>query len=371
MTELHDKTLALFFSHGISLKNWEDIGHLDREIKFYNCVASNFKQVCFFTYGGNEDLKYQNEAFCKVKIFPRPLKIPSWLYGLLMPLIYRKELKAADILKTNQMSASISAVLAKLLFRKKLLVRCGYEWLNVLQKEKKAKWKLWLAWLIEKIAYRLADKIIFTSQKDKQFAQKKFHIKEEKIALIPNYIDIDNFRPMSTEKENNSVVFVGRFSREKNLPNLIEAMSGLGLKLVLIGQGSQEPGLARFAKEKNVAVDFRGKIPNNQLPQELNKYEIFALPSLYEGCPKALLEAMACGLACLATNVEGIKEVISDKENGVLTSTDVFGIRNGLIFLTNNPEYRKVLGRKASETIASRFGLAKVLEQEMKLFSCF
>ena len=189
-----DKKLALFFSAGISLKDWEDIGHIDREVRFYNDLSNNFEEIYFLTYG-KDDLALKHRVSDKVKILHKKNSVPNLLYYVLLPFIYRKELKDSDIFKTNQMSASLPAIIAKVIYRKKLIVRCGYEWLKVLEMENKALWKRAIVYVLELLAYKSADKIIFSSNKDKKFAQDKFNIKEEKIVLIPNYIDVSLFKP--------------------------------------------------------------------------------------------------------------------------------------------------------------------------------
>ncbi|MDO8524127.1 MAG: sugar phosphate nucleotidyltransferase [bacterium] len=360
--------LALFFTCGMSLEKWAEIGSLSREIKPYQMLAEKLGQVYFFTYGSKKDLEFTSEIGGKIIILPKKNNIPSCLYGFLMPFFYWSILKDIDVFKTNQMAGAIPAIIAKLIFKKKLIIRSGYGWLNVLIKEKKAFWKRVVAHIWEKVAYKVGDIVIFTSQKDKDFAKERFKIPERKIRLVPNAIDTELFKPQKVEKEKGRVVFVGRLSKEKNLFNLIEGASGLQINLVFIGQGNLKDELERFAKEKNVSIEFNGKIDNNKLPDELNKAEIFILPSLYEGCPKALLEAMACGLSCIATDVEGIKEVITHKENGYLCQTDSQSIRLALKDVLGNKELQEKIGQKARETILENFSLEKIIEKEVALF---
>lgn len=368
----HQKKLGLFFSHGISLKNWEDIGHLNREILFYKRLAGQLKEINFFTYGAKEDLKYQGDFLPKIRIFPKPWRLSSILYGFLLPFIYRSKLKDIDILKTNQMSAALPAVITKLCYRrKKLIVRNGYEWLKILENENKPWYKKAIVYLWEKITYGVGDIIIFTSQKDRGFAQVKFKIPEKKIRLIPNYIDTNLFKPQNIKKEKGRIVFVGRLSKEKNLFNLIQAATGLPIKLVLIGQGSLKGDLEKLAQEKGVEVEFKGKINNNKLPIELSRAEVFVLLSFYEGCPKALLEAMSCGLPCVASNVEGIKEVITHKENGYLCGTDSQSIHEALFDVLNNKGLQEKMSQKARETILSSFSLEKILQKELAIYENF
>lgn len=123
---LRAKTLALFFTAGVSLKTWYDIGSIDREVALYNELSKYFKHIYFFTYGGIEDLKFKSYLAANITIIPKKCISNSLLYSFMIPFIHRRTLKDVDILKTNQMWGSWSAVLTKLIYRKKLVVRTGY-----------------------------------------------------------------------------------------------------------------------------------------------------------------------------------------------------------------------------------------------------
>jgi len=365
---LHEKKLALFFTNGVSLQNWQQIGIFDREIKPYIQLSKYFKQIYFLTYGNKTDLKYQTLLPENIKILPNKWRIPRKIYSFLIPIFYRKELKGVDFYKTNQISGSWSAVIAKWLFHKKLIVRCGYEMLSFLESQKKSWLKRKIIYLVEKIAYQSADQIILTSNKDKEFVKEKFKIPEQKIKIIPNYIDTELFKPLNVPKERNSLIFIGRLERQKNLFNLIEAISNLEVKLVIFGSGSLKGKLKEFAKKKNSLVEFKKNISNQELPIKLNKSEIFVLPSFYEGCPKTLLEAMSCGLPCLGTNVRGIKEIIKHQENGYLCETDANSIRMAILELTENKKLQQKIGQNARKTILENFSLEKILEKERNIY---
>ena len=362
------KKLALFFTTGVSLKTWAGIGSLDREIKPYKELAKYLSEIYFFTYGDKKDLEYQKLLPQNIKIFPNRWKLPAKLYSFLMPLLYKKRLKAVDILKTNQMNGSWSAVITKWLFKKKLIVRCGYEWALSAQKEVSKKWREPLIYLIEKIAYRNANAIIVTSEADKNFIKKRYKISPEKINFIPNYIDTNLFKPITISKESKSLCFVGRLSEEKNLVNLLRAMEGIDIKLKLIGSGKLGKKLKNIAQNIKTQIEFIDNIPNNQLPQLLNRCEIFILPSLYEGCPKALLEAMSCGLPVIGTDTEGIKEIVKHEENGYLCKTDAKSIKEAIVNVLQNKELQEKMGENARKTILENFSLEKKLEKEIEIY---
>ena len=124
--KLKDKTLVLFFTAGVSLKTWQDLGSIDREVAIYNELSKYFKHIYFFTYGGKEDLEFKKNLAENISIIPKKNISNTVLYSLLMPFIHYRILKDVDILKTNQMWGSWSAVLTKLIYSKKLVVRTGY-----------------------------------------------------------------------------------------------------------------------------------------------------------------------------------------------------------------------------------------------------
>lgn len=368
MKELKNKKLALFFSCGISLKMWESAGNLSREIRPYIELARYLDEIYFFTYGDTTDSQYYKLFPKNIRIFPRRFGLPSKSYSLFLPLFYRKELKSVDFLKTNQMSGAWVAVLAKWLYKKKLILRCGYEWLLLSERLNKSTWKRKIIYLVEKVAYKTADKIILTSKEDKKFVTKRFRINPEKIEIIPNYIDVDLFKILNVPKEKNRIIFVGRLEEEKNLFNLIEAIANIPVKLVLIGSGSLKQKLKEFSKEQKANVEFKENIANEKLPEDLNKSEIFILPSFYEGCPKTLLEAMSCGLAVIGTKVAGVKEIIKHKVNGYLCAANSESIRKAICEVLEDNALREKIGQNARKTILENFSLERILEKEVEIY---
>ena len=161
---------------------------------------------------------------------------------------------------------------------------------------------------------------------------------------------------------------MGRLSLQKNLVNLIKAVADLDVRLVIFGAGPLKDDLQKLASKLNSKIEFKGNVPNEKLPEELNKSEIFILPSFYEGCPKVLLEAMSCGLPCIGTDVEGIKEIIKHKENGYLCETDAHSIRKAILEVLNNKNLQAKISQNARKTILENFSLEKILEEEIRIY---
>jgi glycosyltransferase involved in cell wall biosynthesis len=365
---LNDKRLALFFTPGVSLGVWEEAGHLSRESRIYKRLAQRLGGVTFFTYGTG-DAKYAG-AVSPIGIVPKLRGIPAKLYSLLMPLLRRKQLRKADILKTNQMNGSWAAVLAKLLYGKRLVVRCGFEWEQFRKAQGVKGLRMFGIHAAETLAYRFADAIILTSQEMKRYVRATFGVNEDKILVIPNYIDTEQFRPMpDAEKRPGRLVFTGRLNRQKNLPNLLAAIEGMrDVELLILGDGELRGELEEQARRRKLSVTFAGRVPNAEVPGVLNTGGIFVLPSLFEGNPKALLEAMSCGLPVVATDVEGNREVVRHGVTGYLCEdTSAAAIRRGIETLAKDRDLRAELGRNAREFIEKEYALDVLLEREIGL----
>jgi glycosyltransferase involved in cell wall biosynthesis len=322
-------TIALFFTRNISLELWVETGLFDREKQLYeeHLRRGHLQKVYWLTYGRNdaelaERLKSSGRLHPDVEVlsmshFPRG-KWGCLLYSFLMPLLHRHSLQAVDILKTNQMDGSWSAVIAKWLYKKPLIVRTGYTASIFIQRQSKSKIKKKIYEWMEHFAYRYADIGVVASYHDKQYVCSKYRISRGKIEVLYNYINTAIFRPTNCEKYTDRMIFVGRLDSQKNLFSLLDAVSKTEFTLDIYGKGELRDELERKVRKLNIEVNFMGVVPNHELPQVLNRYRYYILPSLYEGMPKTLLEAMACGLVCIGTNVEGINEVIEDGVNGYL-----------------------------------------------------
>lgn len=365
-------SLGFFFTLGVSLQTWDKAGILDREIKLYNILAGYFNKIYFFSYGNKKELSYSSRLAKNIKVIYKKFPAPDFIYSLLIPFLNYRLIKNCHLLKTNQMLGSWSAVLAKALFGNKLVVRTGFTWSKNYNQKKASIFKriimLNTIRLLEKTAFFLSDLAIVTSHYDKRYLLTNYRLNGNKVRIIHNYIDTEIFKPLNEKKYKNRIVFVGRIAVEKNLPMLIEAIKGSEICLDIIGIGPLQGDILKLARETKVRVNFLGVIPNNKLPVILNKYPVFVLPSLYEGHPKSLLEAMSCGLACIGSDVSGIDEVIDDSVNGILVKTDAESIRQGILKLLNDSKLREWLGQNARKKVIDEYSLEKIIEQELWVY---
>jgi teichuronic acid biosynthesis glycosyltransferase TuaC len=152
---------------------------------------------------------------------------------------------------------------------------------------------------------------------------------------IPNGVDTSVFRPMSKPiarsllglpPQREGILFIGRFSEEKGLYTLIDACSimreaGRDFVLYLIGEGPLRTQLESKIEGLRLMdrVRFVGQLPQIELPNWLAACDVFCLPSLREGCPNVVNEAMACGRPVVASSVGGIPEMVR-KHCGILVT---------------------------------------------------
>ena len=365
--------LVLFFSYGASLQYWQETGLFEREIQLYKKLESKGVHVTFLTYGDESDFKFSNQLG-GIRVLPaysgtyRPKSnFAALLHSLLLPWFFRKNLAEADLYKTNQMSGSWVALIAKLIHRKKLVLRCGYELYSFVYQQGASVLKRCKVYLLETIAYHLADKIFLTTEDEKNYIIKKFAIPEQSIRVISNFIETGIFKPGENRNRNKSrLLFVGRLSDQKNLLNLIEALEGTALKLDMVGEGELKEIIRNYARTRQVSINFLGKISNRSLPDLINQYEIFVLPSLYEGNPKAMLEAMSCGLAVVGTKVSGIQNIIEHNVNGLLCETSPDSLKNAILRLVSDEALRKKLGCKAREYVVRHCELDLIADREYR-----
>ncbi|GAH49238.1 unnamed protein product, partial [marine sediment metagenome] len=150
----------------------------------------------------------------------------------------------------------------------------------------------------------------------------------KEITIIPNGVDLSRFETCSREdarqklgigKREGIILCVANLRVEKGHEYIVEAMEKVATnspqsRLFIVGRDFQRGKIQKLALEKNLdqKVLFTGFIPPDKIPEYMVAADVFVLPSLSEGFPNVLLEAMAAGLPIVATNVGGVPEIVTD-----------------------------------------------------------
>jgi len=234
---------------------------------------------------------------------------------------------------------------------------------------------------IERLVYFKAHEIIALSASLRNYVL-SFGVDSKKITVIPVAIQTECFGAVN-EKRHESKTFpsesrfkigyVGRLEREKNILTLLQAFEGIvrtrpDMHLLLIGDGNLKNVLIEYAKTKNISKNVHFLGARQDIADWLQIFDIFVLPSYTEGMPIALLESMAAGKAIIASNIQGIREMVRHNEEAILVNPyDVEELRQAILLLYNNPNLRAKLGRNAKEK-AKLYDVAVVYKRIVKVY---
>ena len=370
--------LGLLPIAGGSIRDLQRTGQHTRLLEGYlRPYAAAFERVHYFSYADEALADYTDDAdlLARVTLWPQRGRLPYRLYSALLPLVYRKQMCECSVLRVFQTTGALPAWVARALYGVPYVVTYGYRYGEVARLRGGA-WAARRLALVERIVLRHAAAVIVTT--GELAAHVRTHVAPQRIHLIPNGVDTLRFAPGEAHEPRgeaardaqHTVCFVGRLERQKNLELLIDAFAGLSVpaRLLLVGAGSLREPLAAQAERQGVMVDFAGVVPNAELPRILHGCAAFVLPSLIEGHPKALLEAMACGLPCVASDCPGNREVITDGHDGLLfPSGDRAALRECLEQVLSQPDLTQRLGRAARQTVLERFDLARLVSREIAL----
>ncbi len=233
----------------------------------------------------------------------------------------------------------------------------------------------------------LFDQVQAVSDSVREHVVKTEKLDPAKVITIPNGVDVEQItaakqslelrRLLKIGSEVPLIVTVGNIRHVKGVDVLLRAMPSViesypKATLLIIGSVNEPEHcleLKNLIADLNLSsnVKFLGK--SDQVFSLLKACDIFCLPSRTEGMSNALLEAMACGLPCVATAVGGTPEVIADGENGYLvTSEDAQGLADRIVCLLRKPHLADALGAAARVTVEKRFSAHRMVEDMMTAY---
>lgn len=354
--------LGVFLAIGESLTDLVNKGQLKRLINYnIHAYSQAFDKVYIFSYTNEKIFSLPNNC----QLIPNTSGLHRYLYSIILPIIKREEIVSCDVLRGLQLSGGIPASIAKIIYAKKFVINYGYDYSKFAKIESKSL-QSFLYKLIEIPIIKLADAVIVTSHDIKRKLAKK--IKQSKTFYIPNGVDTKLFRPLPQKPNKNfSVIYLGRLEKQKNLENLLIALADFkNIRVTLFGSGSLKGALKKAASKLKVNLTINKPIGYQQIPKILSKADVFVLPSLAEGNPKVLLEAMACEKAVIGTKVSGIKEIITSGYNGLLTDVTSKSIAVAIDKLQDNG-LREKLGKNARQYIIKNYDINQLLSKEVGL----
>ena len=220
---------------------------------------------------------------------------------------------------------------------------------------------------LRRIVYPYASGFIFQT---KDAAKYFSHAIRRRGVVLDNPLDTSRIPARFEGERKKNVVAAGRLHEQKNFDLLIRAFARFykthhTYSLVIYGEGPEKEHLQKTASSLGIAgaVELAGQ--SKTLLTDINDSGMFVLSSDYEGMPNVLIEAMACGLSCIATDcpIGGVRSLLTSGENGLLIPVgDEDALLEAMCKLADDESYAEWLGHKASE-IRSRLDEALVAKQ--------
>ena len=256
---------------------------------------------------------------------------------------------------------------------------------------------------IERTAYENADGVIAVSKAMKEDVQKLYGVRPDRVRVIHNGIDPDEYRPrpapatlrrLGIDTEMPIILFVGRITRQKGILHLVRAVRYLpsGVQVVLCAGAPDTPAIAEEMTSLVQAVKRDARADVIWIPEMLPKEDvislythaaIFVCPSVYEPFGIINLEAMACETPVVASAVGGIPEIVVPGETGILVPLEPAGVgspepRNAEDFsralaaavndLIAAPDRRVAMGRAARARVLAQFSWRRIAELTLEFY---
>ncbi|MEM0488424.1 MAG: glycosyltransferase family 4 protein [Candidatus Bathyarchaeia archaeon] len=230
---------------------------------------------------------------------------------------------------------------------------------------------LWYLANLERMAARESTLIVTISNFSMKRISQLYHVKRDKIRIVPNGVDIHRFRPMKVSDDfrlkmniagESCILFVGNLVPRKGLRLLIEAAvdvikNNKDVKFIIVGDGPLKNSLIAYAHKLGVLKNFifLGNVDDDTLIKLYNCSDVVTLPSFQEGQGITLLEAQATAKPVVACKVGGISEAVLDGETGLLVNPNSREIAGALITLLSDKTLRDKMGEKGREHICRNF----------------
>ncbi len=233
--------------------------------------------------------------------------------------------------------------------------------------------------LLEKVAGLFGDKIICVSESEKAEALRFNVAPAHKLVVVKNAISPD-FMLMSHQptaiKDKNKIILgaVGRLTNQKGFEYLIKAVPFIShayphVEVWLIGDGELRQPLGKLAAALNVTAQIKFLGFRADVPQLISEFDLVVMPSLYEGLPFWLLEAMLAAKPVVATDALGINDVLTAHYNGLLVPPrDSLALGQAICSLLSDPTLAQKLGNQARQTVLEEYSLERMIAETVRVY---
>jgi glycosyltransferase involved in cell wall biosynthesis len=278
--------------------------------------ARAFDAVRYFSYLPESLGAFTTDRELLERVTLLPGRGHPWLYTLLLPLRHRRALAGCSVLRVFQITGAVPAIVARRWFGVPFVTTYGFRYADL----SRSPLTRTLRRAVESMALASADAIIVTTPALEAYV--RWRRPRGEVHLVPNGVDTTLFRPIiRAPRDVREVLYVGRLSEEKNLGALVEAAARVKrarVRVTLVGDGPERATLEGRARALGVALQVHPVVPHPEVARLMATADAFVLASFNEGHPKVLLEAMAAGAPCVASDCEGNRSLVAEGQTGLL-----------------------------------------------------
>lgn len=352
-----------------------DIGGAEKQLLklCHGLDKSRFQPVVIPFRRGGPLKKYFEESGIKVIEAGKRYKIDWWFFFHLVGILRREK---PDIVQTFMFTANTWGRLAAVLTRTPVIFsseRCV------------DLWKRWYHRVIDRFLLRFTRKMVANSQSVKDFYVRLEQIPPDKIEVIPNGLEIEEFDKITGSnrkrkelglKETDLVIASGgRFTSQKGLEYLVKAAPEVvkafpEAHFVLVGNGPLREKLECMAVDLSVANSLIFTGYRNDIYEIFAGADIVAVPSLFEGMPNIVMEAMALKKPVVASDIPEIAELIINGENGFLVPVrNADDLAKKIVVLLRDSQLSHRMGEAGYRLIREQFPAVKMVKRYERLYS--
>jgi glycosyltransferase involved in cell wall biosynthesis len=287
-------------------------------------------------------------------------KIPLSLRFTLSLFSYKTQIPLENrILEFHRIEPSLPF---KRSLNKKLLVIHGHM-MDLYNPHTEVKWQKfpWFYFRLEKMLITDMEKVFLVRRDAVEFYKKRYPAIGDRFCFLPTWVDEETFHPFAEDEkkkvyerfmreqglnpQNKLILFVGRLEGQKDPLTLIDSFGYIYLensmaRLLIVGTGSLLEEAQKKVKQMGLehAVKFLGSLPQNEVAQLMGICDVFLLASAFEGMPRSVLEALACGLPVVTTDVGEVKLVVKENFSGKVVNRDLGKIGTATLEVLNNSQ---------------------------------
>ncbi len=218
-----------------------------------------------------------------------------------------------------------------------------------------------------RLSLKMVDYLVTGTERMKKYYHQQFGVPLKKILVVPNEIDLSRFKPKHSKNKIPQILFVHRISERKGAHYLVpiaeKVLKKSKAQFIIAGDGPYLPTLQAQIKKKKLSkwVKTLGSVPNKEVMKLYAQSDIFLMPSDEEGFPRVLLEAMATGTPFVASDVGGVRDIVSKSaQDFVVEKGDINSFATKIVQLLSDEKLRNKLSKDGLQQV-KQYDLKKVV----------